>query len=239
MKSLSLDGIGETLLRAATAGKRPTAHALALLFFLDETDVAAALESSQLDAGDVLGFRVEAEIFLEIVLRNEVVFHFLPIDFAIPDQGDRLPFDELSERMRFASAEGKDAVDDHQRDAAGDGDEKRRGAVNRAGQHRANQDDEDRVEGGLLRERAPVADTDQRETDNENNETAKRNVEDRQFGRLAVGAEKNEEKILERVHEKISPRQSNSRVSKRGGSAINPSPGADSFSCLNQNLTGR
>ena len=57
-------------------------------------------------------------------------------------------------------------------DAGADRGEKGRGAVDGAGQHRADQDDEDRVEGGFLRERTPVADPDDGESDDENDEAA-------------------------------------------------------------------
>src|SRR5947208_14748920 len=105
-------------------------------------------------------------------------------------------------------------MNDHQRDPGGDGGEKRGGAVDRTRQHGAEKHDEKRIERSLLRQRSPVADANHRQSGEENKKSAKRNVEHRQLGRFAVGTEKDEEEILERVHENGSPARGTVRVSK-------------------------
>jgi hypothetical protein len=91
--------------------------------------------------------------------------------------------------------------------------EKGGGAVNGAGQHRTDQDDEDRVKGGLFRERPPVADPDEGKPHDEDEDSANRDVEHGQLGCFPIGTEKGEEEILERVHENASPGGGAARVS--------------------------
>lgn len=158
------------------------------------------------------------------------MLHPPPIDFAVPDEGDGLSFDELAEPVGLAGAEGERAMDDHQGNAGADRGEKRRGAVDGAGEHRTDQDDEDRIEGGFFRERTAVADPDEGESDDEDDETAERGLQQGELGRFAVLAEKHEERILERVHKKVSPEHGGARVSMCSLRAINPSLPADTFS---------
>lgn len=104
-------------------------------------------------------------------------------------------------------------MDDHQGRAGSDGRKKRCGAVDRAGQHRTNEHDENRIEGGFFRERPAIADPDEGKPDEEDDETAERDLEQGQLGRFAVLAEKQYEEILERVHVNVSPERGGARVS--------------------------
>ena len=72
------------------------------------------------------------------------------------------------------------------------------------GQHRTEEHDEERIEGGFLRERAAVTDPDEGKTDDENEKTADRNLEQSQLSRLAVRAEERSEEVLKRVHANVS-----------------------------------
>jgi hypothetical protein len=136
------------------------------------------------------------------------------IEFAVADQGDGLTLDDFAKGVRFARSESADSMNDHEDNPGGNRGEKGRRAVDGARQHRADQNDEDGVERGLLRERAPIADSDQGKADNEDEEAADGYLEKRQFSGLAIRAQEREEKILERIHKKVSPEPRAARVSK-------------------------
>src|SRR4051794_21694170 len=57
----------------------------ALLLFLDEADVAAALEAREGDGRSIAGLRVEPEVFFKIVPGDQSAPERLPIDFAVAD----------------------------------------------------------------------------------------------------------------------------------------------------------
>jgi hypothetical protein len=87
-------------------------------------------------------------------------------------------------------------MDDHQNNPGHDRAEERRRPVNGARQDCADQDDEDGVERGFFRKRAPVADSDQAEPNDEDDERAQRDVQQGELSRFTVGTEKEEKEIV-------------------------------------------
>jgi hypothetical protein len=116
--------------------------------------------------------------------------------------------------MELAGAKRSGSMHPHQDDPGGDGHEKWPTAVNGTREHRADQNDEHRIEGRLLGERAPVPEPNQRQAHDEDEETAKGNMKQGELIGFPIRAEKEKEKILKHVVEQVWDAPAERRVSK-------------------------
>src|SRR5947209_16849788 len=105
--------------------------------------------------------------------------------------------------------------------------EKRGAAVDRARQHRGEDDEKRGVEGRFARERTLMAYANDEQGDDENENAPDRDLQEREFLRFDAETEQSAERVEEVLHaEMMRPAHANGR----GELPMNPERSADSFS---------
>jgi hypothetical protein len=66
---------------------------------LDEADVPAPFDAGDANLGQLFRVRVQSEIFFQIVLRDLIPTHGVPMDLPILHNDVRLAFDQDAEEM--------------------------------------------------------------------------------------------------------------------------------------------
>ena len=131
----------------------------ALGVVLDEANVTAAFDAGDANPGQIFRVRAQSKIFFQIVLRDLISTHCVPMNFSVLHKDVRLPFDQDAEQMRATRNGGEQAMkQDHDKPAA-DRREKRRTAVYRASQHRGENHDQHHVEDRFFRKRSFAAES--------------------------------------------------------------------------------
>src|SRR5262249_50084807 len=166
----------------------------------DKANVAAAFHAGDFYFGNVIHFRVEPQIFVEIVFGNVVATHDRPKQIAIFHDYFGTAFDENAERMGVISDERQHPMNQNDDDASSDGGEKRGAAVDSAGKNGCEDDDQHGIERGLARERTFVAKPDHNESCEEDDDAAQGNLHEREIFWSEIQAKKRADEMLKRIH---------------------------------------
>src|SRR5205823_676041 len=97
-------------------------------------DVATALDARDFYFSDIFHFCVEPQIFLEVVLGNMVSSHRCQNQIAVLDDHFRPTFEKATEPVRMIGDEREKPMHQDNHNAAANGCEKSRAAINRARQ---------------------------------------------------------------------------------------------------------
>src|ERR1051326_9337577 len=100
-----------------------------LRFALDEADIAAALKTGDLYIRNVLGFRIEPQVFFEIMFGNQLSLHRFPINFPIANECDVFAFDYFAKRVRTVGDERANPMDDHEHNRTANREQEWSGAI--------------------------------------------------------------------------------------------------------------
>jgi hypothetical protein len=96
--------------RIQKVGIRLIASMSILFFFLDERDVAAALDVTATNVLEIFGFRSKTQIFFEVVSRDVIALHASQNEIAILNNQIRAAFDQHAEPVRVIGECGKEPM---------------------------------------------------------------------------------------------------------------------------------
>ena len=83
------------------------------LLLLNEADLAASLDAGNFDLRQIVGFRLQPHIFLEVMFRDVISTHVIGLHFAVLYKGGRLSFNETPESMGMICRCRKGAMEQH------------------------------------------------------------------------------------------------------------------------------
>src|SRR6185436_10048796 len=130
----------------------------------DDADVPVALEDGEGGIRRLRYVSMQTEILEEVVLAETIARRHSLIDLTIADDDVAASLDRVSERVRSPRPVRQHAVQHDEDEAAAERREERGRPVDRAREHRRENESEHRIERGLLREKSPVAASDNRQS---------------------------------------------------------------------------
>ena len=136
------------------------------ILFLDEADVTAALDPALLYFGDIVVVQTQAHVFFDIVGGNVVAMHRVQDEIAILDNQFGPAFNKAAKPVRMKGDEREQPVQKHEHQSATEGSEKCRAAIDRAREHRRQDNQQDGVERCLARKRSFMAQPDHNQRGN-------------------------------------------------------------------------
>src|ERR1700736_574815 len=143
------------------------------ILFLDEADVAAALDVTGADVFQIFRPRGQTQIFFDVVLGNVIASHRAENQIAILDDCFLFTFNEATERVRIVGDESKEPVNQDNYDTAAEGREKCSAAIDRARERRSEDNDQNGIKRGLARERTFMSDPNHGQRGDEDDDPAK------------------------------------------------------------------
>src|SRR6266496_1568865 len=129
-----------------------------------------------------------------------VASHHAKIALAIADNGVWRAFNQNSKPMRAVCQVGKEPMKQDQNNASADCGKKRRRSVDGAGKHRRENDEQHGIERGFVRERTLMAESYHDQRRKEDDDSAQRNLNERQILRLYAQTEQCFKKVPECIH---------------------------------------
>src|SRR5438094_6970944 len=129
-----------------------------------------------------------------------VASHHAKIALAIADNGVWRAFNQNSKPMRAVCQVGKEPMKQDQNNASADCGKKRRRAIDGAGKHRRENDEQNGIERGLACERTFGAESDHHQRRKKNDDSTKGYLNERQILRLYAQTEQCFKKVPECIH---------------------------------------